>query len=52
MYDMPVKLYMYFVGDFLGPGKVNNACRKMTHTGMMDKGLPVFKKCRSPLGEL
>jgi hypothetical protein len=22
------------------------------HTGMMDKGFPVLKKCRSPLGEL
>ena len=49
-YDMPVWLYVYFVGDFFGTRKVNSTCRKMMHRGMMDKGLPVLKKCRSPLG--
>jgi len=49
---MPLKLYIYFVGDFLGPEKVNNTCRKIMHTGVMDKGFPVLKKYRSLPSEL
>jgi hypothetical protein len=32
------------MGDFSGPGEINNVCGKMMHTGMMNRGFTVYVK--------
>jgi hypothetical protein len=32
------------MGVVSGPGEVNNICRKMMHTGMMNRGFTVYVK--------
>lgn len=31
------------MGDFSGPGEMNDNCRKAAHVGMMDRGFTVFR---------
>jgi hypothetical protein len=37
-----IKLHTVYMGDFMGPDKVNDTCGKTMHTGTMDRGFTVF----------
>ena len=35
-------------GQFLGPEEMNDTCRKIIHTGVMDRGLTAFTQFSNP----
>jgi hypothetical protein len=45
----PVQLDIVYMGKFLGPDEMNNACRKTMHIGTMNRDLTVvLRMCLSP----